>query len=348
MIKKWLLSIPVLILIGYMAGPSPATPVYSKEMPVVPAGAAALEQYIAANESLHKLKPDNQARIVWVNDSLKNRTSFALVYLHGFSASQAEGDPVHRNIAAAFGCNLYLSRLAAHGIDTTEPMANLTAEDNWQSAKQALAIGKQLGEKVILIGTSTGGSNALQLAAAYPDEVAALVLLSPNIAINNDKAWLLNNHWGTELAKMVTGSDHKVSDDTRPIYRQYWYYRYPFNGAAALQEIIETSMLPATFTKVKQPVLLLYYYKDNVHQDSVVRVDAMLKMYDELGVPAALKRKQAMSNTGDHVLGSYIKSHDVEGVQNAISLFMQEVLKMQVVKQVPDSRLKQDLGNGPQ
>lgn len=348
MIKKWLLSIPVLILIGYMAGPSPATPVYSKEMPVVPAGAAALEQYIAANESLHKLKPDNQARIVWVNDSLKNRTSFALVYLHGFSASQAEGDPVHRNIAAAFGCNLYLSRLAAHGIDTTEPMANLTAEDNWQSAKQALAIGKQLGEKVILIGTSTGGSNALQLAAAYPDEVAALVLLSPNIAINNDKAWLLNNHWGTELAKMVTGSDHKVSDDTRPIYRQYWYYRYPFNGAAALQEIIETSMLPATFTKVKQPVLLLYYYKDNVHQDSVVRVDAMLKMYDELGVPAALKRKQAMPNTGDHVLGSYIKSHDVEGVQNAISLFMQEVLKMQVVKQVPDSRLKQDLGNGPQ
>jgi hypothetical protein len=63
-----------------------------------------------------------------------------------------------------------------------------------------------------------------------------------------------------------------------------------------------------------------------------VKVDAMLKMYDELAVPAALKRKQAMPNTGDHVLGSYIKSHDTEGVQNAIALFMKEVLKMETVK----------------
>jgi pimeloyl-ACP methyl ester carboxylesterase len=332
MIKKWLLAIPVLLLIGYIAGPSPAAPAYSKEMPLVPAAPAALEQYIQLNEAQHKLKPDNQARVVWANDSVKNKTHYAVVYLHGFSASQAEGDPVHKNIATAFGCNLYLSRLAAHGIDTTEPMANLTAEDNWASAKQALAIGKQLGEKVILMGTSTGGTNALQLAAAYPDDVAALVLLSPNIAINNDKAYLLNNHWGVQLAKLVTGNDHKVSDDTRPIYRQYWYYRYPFNGTAALQEIIETSMVPETFAKVKQPTLLLYYYKDAVHQDSVVKVDAMLKMYDELAVPAALKRKQAMPNTGDHVLGSYIKSHDVEGVQNAIALFMKEVLKMETVK----------------
>ena len=122
MIKKWLLAIPVMVLIGYMAGPSPAVPAYSKEMPQVPAAPASLEQYIQANEAQHKLKPDNQARVVWANDSVKNKTAYAVVYLHGFSASQAEGDPVHRNIAAAFGCNLYLSRLAAHGIDTTEPM----------------------------------------------------------------------------------------------------------------------------------------------------------------------------------------------------------------------------------
>ena len=94
---------------------------------------------------------------------IKNKTAYSIVYLHGFSASQAEGDPVHKNIAAMFGCNLYLSRLAEHGIDTTEPMMNLTADKNWESAKQALAIGKQLGNKVILMGTSTGGTNALQL-----------------------------------------------------------------------------------------------------------------------------------------------------------------------------------------
>lgn len=326
MSKKWWLAIPVVLVGGYFAGPSPATPSYKKEMPQVPSASNALEDYVKANEAAHKLKPNNQARIIWANDSTKNKTDYSIVYLHGFSASQAEGDPVHKNIAAEFGCNLYLSRLAAHGIDTTEPMMTLTAEQNWESAKQALEIGKQLGKKVILIGTSTGGTNALQLAAAYPDDVNALVLLSPNIAINNDKAWVLNKHWGVKVAQWVTGNDHKISSDTTAIYQQYWYARYPFEGTAALQEIIATSMLPETFAKVKQPVLMLYYYKDSTHQDDVVRVDAMLKMFDELGTPAALKRKQAMPEAGDHVLGSSIKSHDVPGVQNAIAQFMKEVL----------------------
>ncbi len=326
--KRWWLAIPLVLIAAYLAGPAPSTPVYDSKMPVVPADAAGLESYIKNNESQHKLKPDNEARIIWNNDTLKNKTEYAIVYLHGFSASQAEGDPVHKNIATMFGCNLYLSRLAEHGIDTTEPMMNLTADNYWESAKQALAIGKQLGNKVILMGTSTGGTNALQLAATYPDDIAALVLLSPNIAINNDKAYLLNNHWGLQLAKMVTGNDHNVAKDSRPIYKQYWYWRYPFNGTAALQEVIETTMVPETFAKVKQPTLLLYYYKDNIHQDSVVKVDAMLKMYDELGTPASLKHKQAMPNAGDHVMGSYIKSHDVEGVQREIASFMKGVLEM--------------------
>jgi len=329
MAKKWLLAIPVVLGAGYMIGPSPETPDYKKAMPELPANPQALERYIKANEGQHKLKPGNEARVVWANDSLKNKTEYSIVYLHGFSASQAEGDPVHKNTAAAFGCNLYLSRLAEHGIDTTEPMMNLTAEKNWESAEQALAIGKQIGSKVILMGCSTGGTNALQLAAAYPNDVAAIVLLSPNIAINNDKAFLLNKHWGAKMAEWVTGNDHKISDDTSTAYRQNWYWRYPFKGTAALQEMLATSMVPETFAKVKQPVLMLYYYKDSTHQDDVVKVDAMLKMYDELGTPAALKRKQAMPNAGDHVLGSSIKSHDVEGVQAAITAYMKEVLKME-------------------
>ena len=42
------------------------------------------------------------------NDSLKEKTEYAVVYLHGFSASQEEGDPVHYDFAKKFGCNLFL------------------------------------------------------------------------------------------------------------------------------------------------------------------------------------------------------------------------------------------------
>ncbi len=324
---KWFFILLLVFMVIYFLGPNPSTPVYTNILPVVPAEAAALENYIAANEAQHKIKPQNEARIVWHNDLTKQKTDYAIVYLHGFSASQEEGAPVHKAIAKKFGCNLYLARLAEHGIDTTEAMQNLTAENYWETVKQAYAIGKQLGNKVILMGTSTGGSNALQLAANFPD-VYALLLLSPNIAINDPNAWLANNPWGLQIARLVKKSDYVITKDQRDIYKAYWYSKYRLEAVVNLQEYLETAMTDETFSKIKQPTLLLYYYKDDVHQDSVVKVSAMLQMFDKLGTSAEQKRKTAMPNTGDHVIGGYIKSSDYQGVETEITKFMMEVLKL--------------------
>jgi esterase/lipase len=323
--KWWIISLLILVII-YLMGPRPATPVYDKKLPVVPA-AAALETYVKRHESLHKLRPDNEARIVWADDSAKNITEYAILYLHGFSASQGEGDPIHKRIAKRYGCNLYLSRLAEHGIDTTEKLVNLTADNYWESAKEAYAIASKLGKKVIIMGTSTGASLALMLAANYPD-VHSLILLSPNIEIFDGTAWIVNNPWGLQIARLVTGSDYINSEDTRPIYKQYWSYGYRIEAVAQLEELLETAMKPALFKKVKQPTLMLYYYRDKVNQDSVVKVEAMQKMYEELGTPADKKHKVAIPNAGNHVIGSYIKSHDVATVEREIEKFMDEVLRL--------------------
>ena len=92
-------------------------------------------------------------------------------------------------------------------------------------------------------------------------------------------------------------------------------------------------MTKQTFEKVKQPTLLLYYYKDDAHQDSVVSVPAMLNMFSELGTPSKEKIKEAMPDVGDHVMGSYIKSKDLLEVQQAIENFMERKLKMQPLPQ---------------
>src|SRR6478736_54050 len=126
MLRKILFSLPVLLIIIYFAGPAPSTPKWSTVMPVVPQEPATLEQYVADQESKHKIKPDNEARIIWF-DSTKKKTEYSVVYLHGFSASQEEGDPVHIDFAKKFGCNLFLSRLEDHGIDTVEPMLYASA-----------------------------------------------------------------------------------------------------------------------------------------------------------------------------------------------------------------------------
>lgn len=330
--KKWFLAIPVILVGIYLSGPQPTTPFYKTEMPVVPADASQLELYINNNEAHHKIKPDNEARIIWVNDSLKQKTEYAIVYLHGVPASQAEGDPIHRNIAREFGCNLYLSRLAEHGIDTVDALINFTADKYWESAKQALAIGKQLGNKVVLMGTSTGGTIALKLAAVYPNDVAALILMSPNIAINDPNAWLVNNPWGLQVLRLIKKSNYNTDKDNRPLNKQYWNSQIRLEAAVALEELLETTMNKETFEKVKQPVQLLYYYKDELHQDNTVKVSAMLDMYNRLGVADSLKRKQAIPNANSHVIGSYIQSHDVEGVQEEIEKFMKEILRLKEVK----------------
>lgn len=324
---KWLAIFVAILAVVYLLGPNPSTPVYAADLPTVPADVTGLENYIATNEAKHKLRPNNEARIIWANDSLKTKTEYAIVYLHGFSASQEEGAPVHLNIAKKFGCNLYLSRLAEHGIDTTEQLVNLTAEKYWNSVKEAYAIGKQLGNKVIVVGTSTGGTNALHLASVYP-EIHSLVLLSPNVQIFDDNAWIANNPWGLQLGKLITGSSYVVPKDTRAIYKQYWNSPYRLEAVVNLEEYLETTMLPETFKKIKQPALMLYYYRDSVHQDSVVKVGAMKKMFEQLGTPVELKREKAMPNTGDHVIGSYIKSGDVAGVEVEITKFMMDVLKL--------------------
>jgi len=332
MISKRLIKItfPIIALAAiYFLGPAPKHPTYNLTPIVVPSEAAALEDYVASNEAKHKIKPDNEARIVW-HDSTKQKTEYAIVYLHGFSASQIEGDPVHRRFAKDFGCNLYLSRLADHGVDTTETLLLFTADRLWESAKQALAIGKQLGDKVILVSTSTGGTLALMLAAYYPDDVYALINMSPNIAINDPAAFLLNDPWGLQIARTVLGGKYRITGASEE-HSKFWNKKYRLESLVQLEELIETTMKKDLFQKVTKPSLTLYYYKNETEQDPEVKVSAMLKMNDQLATPDNLKETIAFPNAGVHVIGSSMTSKDVEGVYAAMKKFAIEKLGMKAI-----------------
>ncbi|MBP9924502.1 MAG: alpha/beta hydrolase [Cyclobacteriaceae bacterium] len=332
MISKRLIKItfPIVALAAiYFLGSAPKHPTYNLTPIVVPSEAAALENYVTSNEAQHKIKPDNEARIVW-HDSTKQRTEYAIVYLHGFSASQIEGDPVHRRFAKDFGCNLYLSRLADHGVDTTETLLLFTADRLWESAKQALAIGKQLGNKVILVSTSTGGTLALMLAAYYPDDVYALINMSPNIAINDPAAFLLNDPWGLQIARTVLGGKYRITGASEE-HAKFWNKKYRLESLVQLEELIETTMTKDLFRKVTQPSLTLYYYKNEQEQDPEVKVSAMLKMNDQLATPDNLKETVAFPNAGVHVIGCSMTSKDVEGVYSAMKKFAIEKLGMKAM-----------------
>jgi esterase/lipase len=328
---KIFIGILALLAIVYLLGPTPKKPHYNNTLKTVPTDLIGLEKFIADGEALHKVKPNNEARIVWANDSLKQKTKYAIVYLHGFSASQEEGNPVHRAVAKEFGCNLYLSRLSQHGIDTTDELVNMTAENLWESAKEAYAIGKAIGDTVILMGTSTGGTLALMLAANFP-EVGGLVLYSPNIAINDPNAWLLNNPWGLQIARLVKKSNYMIVNKPIPEYNQYWNHYYRLEATVQLEELLETAMIKTSFEKIKQPTLVLYYYKNEKEQDPVVKVSAMKEMFADIQTPSEKKKMVPIPNAGNHVMASPIQSKDIETVKKETTLFLSEIFQLKSVK----------------
>ena len=153
------------------------------------------------------MKKNNEARIVWA-DSIGRQTEYSIVYLHGFSASPMEADPIHINIANAYACNLYLARYKGHGIDNADAFEKLSPKDLVQSAKEAIAIGKKIGKKVILMSCSTGGALALYLSANDP-EIAANILFSPNIALADPNSAILTGPWGLQLGRFVMGGIYR-------------------------------------------------------------------------------------------------------------------------------------------
>lgn len=325
------ITFPIILLLGlYFVGPSADRAEFKTDMPAVPEAPDKLLKYVDAQDSKHKIKPDNEARIVW-NDSTMTKTPYSIVYLHGFSASQKEGDPVHLRIAKAFGCNMFLSRLSDHGVDTTETLQLFTADRVWESAKQALAIGEKIGDKVILVSTSTGGTLALKLAAEFPDRVHALINLSPNIAINNPAAFLLNDPWGLQIARMVMGGKYRNTGASEEDSK-YWNAKYRLEAVVELQELVESTMTDETFAKVKQPSLTLYYYKDEDHQDPEVKVSAMREMHKKLGTPDSLKIEKAIPNAEAHVIGGSLVSKDVESVYAEMEKFLMEIVHLSKIR----------------
>jgi esterase/lipase len=323
------ITFPILLLVAiYFLGPTPPRPKWDKSAVNVPEEPTSLESYIAGKEGAHNVKQENEARIIWA-DSTKSKTPFSVIYLHGFSASQEEGDPIHENFAKEFGCNLFLARLADHGVDTTEQLLYFSGDRWWQSSKEALAIGKASGEKVIIMSTSTGGTMALMLAAAYPDDVYALINMSPNIAVNDPNAWMLNNPWGLQIARLVLGSNYKEIkyDSAR---QKHWNARYRIESLVQMEEMLEDKMNQSTFEKVKCPSLTLYYYKNEQEQDPTVKVSAMLEMHQQLGTPENLKVAVAIPNAGNHVLGSHLVPGDHQAVSEAARKFAIEKLNMKL------------------
>lgn len=327
---KKILGVVVLLIGVYFLGPKPETPVLtpSASWTDIPDSVNQIDCYIAFKESKMVLKPGNEARVIWADSTQPKKTKIVFMYVHGFSASPMEGDPLHREVAKKFGANLLLARVAGHGVpDSDSTYANVTADDYYQSVENYYAIAKKLGDEVVVLGTSFGGAMSLVLAANHP-EIKALMLYGPCIAIKDPNATLLDNPWGLQMARLITGSDYRDIPVMAPGHAENWSLHYRLEGVVAIQNFLTNAMNKEVFEKVKMPVFLGYYYKDEEHQDNVVSVDAMKVMFEQLGTPASLKKSEAFPNSGNHVITSNLLGKLTDKPIASSVAFLRDVVKL--------------------
>ena len=310
----------------YLMGPKVNTPFLSDETPYVPSDLDSLQKWIKLKEkAIGNIRIDNESKISFL-DSIPKKTLYSVVYFHGFTASGKEGDPVHRMIAEALGANLYIPRLHGHGLKEKEPMLNFNNEDFWDSGKEAIEVAKRLGEKVVLLGTSHGGS--LGIALADDPKISALVLFAPNIKVFDPKAILLSKPWGLQIARLVTGGNYYHVKTDNEVKKKYWTTKARLEATTQMQKFLDIKMRKPIFKKVKIPVFLGYYYKNDSFQDKVVSVIAMRKMFEQLGTPDSLKYQKAFTEIKDHVLTSSLSTQEYENVANETVSFLKRVLKL--------------------
>ncbi len=301
--KRYLLIIILLLIIVYLIGPKPSNPEFDMNLPSLPSNLYNLEAMIKDSERAHNIKPDNESRIIWANGSTIERTEYALLYLHGFSASWYEGHPVNEEFAKYFGMNAYFPRLASHGIDTVDALIDMTPDRLWASAKESLMVARKIGRKVIVMATSTGGTLALTLAANFSEYIDGLILYSPNIRINDKSAFLLSKPWGLQIArKTFKGKYRVISTDSTSADCVYWNCKYRLEAIVYLQQLVDYTMNEETFSKITVPVFLGYYYKDKDNQDDAVKVKSMLKMFDRLSTEESKKVKVPFPDAGNHII----------------------------------------------
>lgn len=215
------------------------------------------------------VRPEVSRRIVWAGRP-GVRTPVALVYIHGFSATSQEIRPVPDLVAAWYGANLYFARLSGHGLDAAS--MDLARVDDWAGdLSEAVAIGRRLGERVVIIGTSTGGTLAA-MAARSPElgpQIDGVVLVSPNFALRNRWLFLARQPLARQWLPLIAGRERCFTPQNDR-HREFWTSCYPTTAVAPMAALLAEAGR-GDYAAATQPVLALWSDDDRIVDPAATR-----------------------------------------------------------------------------
>ncbi|MCB2116140.1 MAG: alpha/beta hydrolase [Rhodobacteraceae bacterium] len=251
-----------------------------------------LDAYLAGREAVvGGVLPGAEKRIVW-DGAAGARTEWAVVYLHGFSATAEEIRPVPDLVAKGLGANLYFTRFAGHGLGP-ERFAGPSVNDWMIDVAEALAIGRRIGRRTLVIATSTGGTLAAEAALqpALARQMDAVAFVSPNFALQSRMATLLTWPHARSWVGAVAGEE-RCFQPVNAAQARFWTTCYPTVALLPMAALARHAGR-ADYSAVNLPALFLF-----AEADAVVSPGATRKVASSWGGPVTVA-PQVVAEGGD-------------------------------------------------
>ena len=228
------------------------------------------------------LMPSVEAHIGWADPSDPRRTRICFLYIHGFSATPKETSPLTEQLAQNFSCNYILGRLAGHGVKND---INASAEDWLQSVVDCWHIAQQLGDKVVIIGTSTGATLSVWLARQVftKDKIFAAIFLAPNFRPRHylDSPFfsissILTLPWSRYWISLFIGKRRELSLQNE-LERKFSSHGYSVSALIEMQKIVDWART-IDYTEFSIPLCTMY-----MKNDPTIDSKAAVKVHEKWG-----------------------------------------------------------------
>ncbi|MBL0940582.1 MAG: alpha/beta fold hydrolase [Gemmatimonadaceae bacterium] len=317
----WIAGIAALVLV---AGPrtSARAPEPAAVIAGMPTAVAAIPAWVAQRERAAGIADTAVAkRIRFFDTQTPRRTAWSVVYLHGFSATRQETAPVAESVADSLRANLFETRLNGHGLPG-DSLGSATVTAWLADAIEAMEIGRRLGDSVVVIGTSTGGTLAAWL-AVQPANIGGglqrLVLISPNFGPADQRTRWLTLPWARLiLPRAIPFHEWTPANEEQ---RRFWTVRYPSLALFPMQALVE-HVRGLDWTQYRAPTLLFVNERDEVVDAK--RTQEWMNRVAASGT-ASLERVPVYPIEGedDHVLaGRIVSPSQTAGVVQRIVQFV--------------------------
>jgi pimeloyl-ACP methyl ester carboxylesterase len=211
----------------------------------------------------------DEKQIIWAGEPGR-KTPISIVYIHGWEGSRHEYDAVFDTVAQELSANLFYTRLRGYSV-TSEEITRVRLDDWVNDTWEAYEIGRRIGERVIVAGSSMGGDLTLWLASQHPPGLGGVVLLSCAVQPQDRRSDMLLWPWplGNIILRTVVGKYNIITlpTDIYPtgnaeLMARYYPPRYRSESMIKLMTVVKlVRKLPVESIAV--PSLWLYSERDN-------------------------------------------------------------------------------------